>query len=76
MTQYCKCKVPIPQKQISHEIGISLSKLLACKKCLKLIKLLKVRKTWKRKPQTQIKKSDKIYNRKKAKHKLKKLKEE
>lgn len=48
-----------------------------CSICRRPFKKIAVRKKWHRKPQTQIKKSDKLYNRKKAKQKLKKeLKEE
>ena len=66
MKRYCKCKVP--------KIGLSTNGEIMqpfCERCRRPIKL-KIRRTWKRKPQTQIKKSDKLYNRKKAKRKLKK----
>lgn len=40
------------------------------------LKHIKARRTWSRKPQTQIKTSDKIYNRKKAKNNHKQLQKE
>ena len=63
MPKYCKCQMPI-MDEITRR----------CMICHKIVKssVLKVRKWWQRKPQTQIKKSDKIYNRKKAKRKLRK----
>lgn len=67
MNKYCICS----------PINIVLDKKGNCSFCGKPIRKIAFRKFWHRKPQTQIKKSDKTYNRKKAKRKLKKrLKEE
>lgn len=67
MKQYCICN---PVNRVFDKKG-------NCSLCGKSIKRTNIRKKWYRKPQIQIKKSDKLYNRKKAKHKLKKrLKEE
>jgi len=67
MSKYCICN---PISRVFNKKG-------NCSFCDKPFKRIVFRRTWKRKPQTQIKKSDKIYNRKKAKRKLKKrLKEE
>ena len=68
MARYCKCNLPCMDETTRH-----------CMICHRIIKsaILSVRRQWKFNPCTHIKKSDKIYNRKKAKRRLrKKLKEE
>ena len=67
MKNYCIC----------NSINRIFDKRGNCSLCGKPFKKIKIRKKWHRKPQTQIKKSKKIYNRKKAKKEIKKrLKEE
>lgn len=66
MSKYCICN---PINRVFNKKG-------SCACCGKPFKRIKIRRTWKIKPQTKIKKSNKIYNRKKAKRKLKKLREE
>ncbi len=56
MSKYCKCKREIKNPYVTQ-----------CPYCRKKIKRIKVRKFWNRNSQTQIKKSDKLYNRKKYK---------
>lgn len=51
--KYCKCK----KAHFDTKNG-----RLFCKKCRRYLKI-KARKTWKRNPKTQIKKSDKKYKR-------------
>ncbi len=68
MTKYCKCNIPCMDEITRH-----------CMNCHRIIKsaILSIRKHWKINPLTHIKESDKIYNRKKAKRKVRKeLKEE
>ena len=63
MSKYCKCKIPCMDENTRR-----------CIICHRIVKsaILSVRKLWKINPWTRIKKSKKIYNRKKAKRRLKK----
>jgi len=63
MSKYCNCNLPC--------IDVTTRLCVFCDKIVKS-SILKVRKWWQRSPQTKIKKSDKIYNRKKDKRKLRK----
>ena len=58
MTKYCKCNIPCMDETTRR-----------CIMCHRIVKsaILSVRKFWKINPYTRIKKSDKIYNRKKVK---------
>ena len=60
MPKYCKCK---KSRALCIDGGI------ICSRCWKPIQI-KIRKLWVRNPYTLIKKSDKIYNRKKAKKEI------
>lgn len=61
MKKHCKCKIP----------DYSLPNYI-CNKCHKKVKFIKTRKTWGRNPETQIKRSKKLYNRTKIKDLLRK----
>ena len=66
MNKWCNCKNPA----IIYDLcGFK------CNRCQKPIKI-STRKTWQINPRTKIKKSNKIYNRKKAKRKLRKQSKE
>ena len=67
MKKYCKCNIPCMDETTRH-----------CMNCHRIVKsaILSVRKCWKINSCTRIKKSDKVYNRKKAKRKLRKNREE
>ena len=58
------------------KIGTKITRHYRCLRCNRVFaitnKPIKIRKIWNRNPQTQIKKSNKIYNRRKAKRKFKK----
>jgi len=65
-SKYCQCK----KARVSYT-----NEEIVCSKCWKPIKL-KIRKIWTINPHTRIKESDKKYNRKRAKRKLRKQLEE
>ena len=67
MAKYCRCDLPCINETTR-----------CCMLCHKIVKSFpKTRRVWRINPKTRIKKSDKIYNRKKTKRKLRKrLKEE